>query len=287
MTKNAYTAERKAVISATDHDHKTLLDRVSRVIVASEKPDPASLKALLPALQTELIAYFDREERLMAKCGDEETAQHHEEHQQLTNEIGEQIKDLEADKGNVSHIARFMRNWLLHHLVSKDVLFGKAHLTQYGTMDLRQALLDEIDIFEERRQRSLEAFQWDSAFELGIAAIDANHRAMIATLNAILEARQSSDKTKLATLLEQFGNETATDFQTEEELMSQHPLGNLNIHKEEHRQLLEEFANQVDDWRENRISATFLGRFMYRWLLRHIAALESSLREAGKHQSLI
>ena len=223
----------------------------------------------------------------MAECGYEAAAQHHEEHQQLTNEIGEQIKELEADKGNVSYIARFMRSWLLHHLVSKDALFGKALLTQYGTMDLRQALLDEIDIFEERRQRSMEAFQWDSALELGIAAIDANHRAMIATLNAILEARQSSDKTKLATLLEQLGNETAIDFQTEEELMSQHSLGNLNLHKEEHRQLLEEFANQVDDWRENRISATFLGRFMYRWLLRHIAALESSLREAGKHQSLI
>lgn len=285
MTANVWTAGREIFISAIDQNRTPPLDRVNRVIVASEKSDPASLKASLLDLQAELTAYFDREENLMAECGYGAAAQHQEEHQQLTEEISEQIKDLDRDMGNVSYIARFMRSWLLQHIAIKDAQLGKALSTRYVSMDRRQPRTDAVDIFEERRLGGLQAIQWDPAFELGIAAIDANHRAIIATLNAILEERQSPDRKKLASLLEQLGNETAVDFQIEEELITQYPLEKLSEHKEEHRQLLDEFANQVDDWRANRISAAYLVHFMYRWLLRHIAALEASLHAAGKHQS--
>ena len=263
-----------------DLDHRTLFDLANRVIIASEKSDLGGLKSSLLDLQTELIAHFEREEHLMAECGYEAAAQHQKEHQQLTAEIQEQINDLDTDKGNVSFIARFMRNWLLQHIVTGDAQFGQALRTQKGTTDRRQALVDGIDIFEERRLGAMEPIQWTSALQLGIEAIDANHRALIVTLNTILAARQSTDKAKLAALLEQLGNETAADFQTEEELMAQLSLENVAAHKEEHRQLLEEFANQVDDWRENRISAELLCRFMHHWLIRHIAALDIPLAVA-------
>jgi len=280
LTKNTWTAELETGILAIDLDHKTLFDLVNRVIAASEKSDLAGLKSSLLDLQVELIAHFEREEHLMAECGYEAAAQHQEEHQQLAKEIQEQINDLDTDKGNVAFIARFMRNWLLQHIVSKDAHFGKALLTQRGTTDRRQTTDDGIDIFEERRLGSMEPIQWTPALELGIEAIDTNHRAMIDTLNAILAVRQSEDKSGLATLLEQLGNETVADFQTEEALMLQLSVENLAAHKEEHRQFLDEFANQVDDWRENQISAELLCRFMHHWLIRHIAALDIPLAMA-------
>ena len=280
LTTDTWIAELETGISAMDLDHRTLLDLVNRVIVASNEPDLARLKSSLLDLQAELIAHFEREENLMAECIYEAAIQHQEEHQQLVCEIQDQINDLDSGKGNVSFIARFMRNWLLQHIVTKDAHFGRALLTQRGTTDRRQSAENGVDFFEERRLGSMEAIEWTPAFELGIAAIDANHRAMIDTLNAILAARQSTDKAKLAALLEQLGNETAADFQTEEALMLQLSVENLASHKEEHRQLLDEFANQVDDWRENRISAELLCRFMHHWLIRHIAALDIPLAMA-------
>lgn len=280
LTTDTWIAELETGISALDLDHKTLLDLVNRVIVASNEPDLAELKSSLLDLQAELIAHFEREENLMAECIYEAATQHQEEHQQLAGEIQEQINDLAAGKGNVTFVARFMRNWLLQHIVTRDAHFGKALLTQRGTTDRRQTADDGIDIFEERRLGRMEAIQWTPALELGIEAIDANHRAMIDTLNAILAVRQSDDKANLAALLEQLGNETAADFQTEEALMLQLSVENLAAHKEEHRQLLDEFANQVDDWRENRVSAELLCRFMHHWLIRHIAALDIPLAMA-------
>lgn len=280
MTTDTWIAELETGISALDLDHKTLLDLVNRVIVASNEPDLDELKSSLLDLQAELIAHFEREENLMAECIYEAATQHQEEHQQLAGEIQEQINDLAAGKGNVTFVARFMRNWLLQHIVTRDAHFGKALLTQRGTTDRRQTADDGIDIFEERRLGRMEAIQWTPALELGIEAIDANHRAMIDTLNAILAVRQSDDKANLAALLEQLGNETAADFQTEEALMLQLSVENLAAHKEEHRQLLDEFANQVDDWRENRVSAELLCRFMHHWLIRHIAALDIPLAMA-------
>lgn len=277
LTTTTWTSELETGISAMDHDHRTLFDLANKVIIASEKSDLSGLKSSLLELQTELIAHFEREENLMADCIYEAAAQHQEEHQQLAGEIQEQINDLDTDKGNVTFIARFMRNWLLRHIVTKDAHFGKALLTQRGITDRRHTADDGIDIFDERRLGRMEAIQWTPALELGIASIDANHRAMVDTLNAILATRQANDKAKLAALLEQLGNETVADFQTEEALMLQLSVENLATHKEEHRQLLDEFANQVDDWRENRISAELLCRFMHHWLIRHIAALDIPL----------
>ena len=280
LTTDTWFAELETGISAMDLDHKTLLALVNRVIVASNEPDLVGLKSSLLDLQAELIAHFEREESLMAECIYEAATLHQEEHQQLASEIQEQINDLDAGKGNVTFIARFMRNWLLQHIATRDAHFGKALLTQRGTTDRRQIADDGIDIFEERRLGGMEAIQWTPALELGIASIDANHRAMIDTLNAILATRQTDDKARLAALLEQLGNETAADFQTEEALMLQLSVENLATHKEEHRQLLDEFANQVDDWRQNRISAELLCRFMHHWLIRHIAALDIPLAVA-------
>lgn len=291
MKKRSWTAELETGLSALDLDNRSLLDLIDRVIEGSEAADLIGLKSSLLALQGEMIARFEREAHLMDAFKYEAGAQHQAEHQQLSAEIQHMINDLEAGEVGVAFIGRFMHNWLLQHIVSKDILFGKAVLTRNGTTDRRQraadtqAADDGVDAFDERRLESLKPIFWTEKVAVGIEENDAGLRIIFALFNAILEARKSTDKRRLASLLEQLGDETAAHFQNEEMLMVKFGYEQTATHQEEHQKLLEEFANQVDDWRAGHISAELLCRFMHRWLLRHVAVLDTPLSEAIRRQN--
>lgn len=279
MENQTWTSELETGITTIDCEHRALLDLINHVIVASENSDLAELKSSLKKLQTAIDEHFAREEQLMIECAYEASVPHQEEHQQLAREIQNQISELDADKINVGFIARFMRNWLLQHIVTKDAHFGEAVRTQNGATDRRQDN-EEGEFFYERRMGNMEPIDWTPSLTLGIEAIDASHRAIIGTLNAIIAARHTADRANLAKLLEQLGNETAGEFEVEEALMKSCGYDNTKAHTEEHRKFLDEFSNQIDEWREHRISSELLCRFMYHWLGHHIADLDTPLAEA-------
>ncbi len=280
MKNSNWTSQLETGVSELDLDNRSLLDLVNRVKDASDETNLAGLKSALFDFQAEMIAHFEREERLIPECNDEAAKDHQGEHQQLAEEIREQIQGLEACEDNVASIGRFMHNWIVQHFGNKDTLFGKAIIAQNGTTDRRLDSSEEFDIFEERRLGNLETIRWTSKIAVGIESIDSDHRAMIALLNQVVAARRSSDHPYLATLLEQFGNETTRHFKNEEALMTRFDLEHAARHMDEHRNLLDEYAQQVDDWRENRISAETLCRFMYRWMLRHISESDIPLGKA-------
>lgn len=291
MKNNSWTVELEADLAALHLDNRSPLALLDRVIEASETADLARLKPSLIDLQTELLARFEREAQLMSAFKYEFAAQHLAEHQQLSAEIQSLINDLDASAQGVAFVGRFMRNWLLQHIVSKDTLFAEAIVTHNGTTDRRHADLglsaddDEIDILEERRLENLKPILWTAKISVGNEEIDEGHRAMFALFDAILSARKPADKARLAALLEQLGDVTAAHFQCEEKLMSKSNYEHTAAHREEHRKVLDEYAHQVDDWRGNRISSELLCRFMHRWLLRHIAASDIPLGEAIKRKN--
>lgn len=286
LKKNGWTAELETGISTLDQGNQALLTLINRVIEASEGTDETVLQASLRDLQTQTVAHFEHEERLMAECRYEAASQHQADHQQLLAEIQYQIDDLEAGSAGVAEIARFMRNWLLQHIVSQDIPFGNAVLTQGGTTDRRKSSDDtdpgeeQYDIFEERRLGSLEPIEWTEKLAVGNEAIDAGHRALCASLNSILAARKSAGKERLGMLLVNLCDATAAHFYAEEKLMSRFNYQDTVAHKEEHTKLLEEIADLVDDWRDNQISTDLLCRFLHRWLLRHIAGSDIPMCKA-------
>jgi len=276
-------------------DNQRLLGQIKRVIAASDAEDRAGLRAALLELLSETMARFEQEERLMSECQYEAAEAHQNEHQQLLIEIRHQIADLNAGKISVAHIGRFMHNWILQHIVSKDSQFVSAMLTQSGITDRRREALASADNnetapdlpdaarsdvakFEERRLENLAPIDWSSSMEIGVPAIDDDHRAIITLLGAIIEANKATDKARLAELLEHLGNATAEHFRVEEELMSQLDKALFEAHKAEHSSLLDEYANQVDEFRKNNTSAEFLCRFIHRWFVRHIENLDTALR---------
>jgi hemerythrin len=136
---------------------------------------------------------------------------------------------------------------------------------------------DHFSTFEERRWRPI---VWSPAIEVGVEAIDDGHRGLIELYNLDREASQLKDRAWTGVLLERLGNATAAHFAVEESLMSGIDYQHAATHQEEHRKLLEEFADQVDDWRDRHNSAELLCRFLYAWLLRHIVAMDIQLGRA-------
>lgn len=141
---------------------------------------------------------------------------------------------------------------------------------------------DQFGKFEERRWRPI---VWTPSLEVGVEVIDNGHRELIELYNAIREASQLKDRAWTGVLLERLGNATALHFDEEEMLMSGINYAQATHHKEEHRKLLDEFAHQVDEWRDRHNSAELLCRFLYAWLLRHVAALDAKLARAIKDAS--
>ena len=269
-------------------ENQRLLARINQVIAASDAEDMVGLRSALLDLLSETATRFENEEQLMAECRYEAAEAHLNEHQQLLIEIRHQIADLNAGKLTVAYIGRFMHNWILQHIVSKDSQFVNAVLTQNGTTDRRRNVAtnadgdednDLVSEFEERRLENLEPIHWSARMEIGVSAIDKDHRAIITLLNAIVEANRVNDKPRLSELLEQLGNETAEHFLVEEQLMADIDYALFAEHKAEHERLLDEYANQVEEFRKNNISAEFLCRFIYRWFVRHIEVLDATLRQ--------
>ena len=104
-------------------------------------------------------------------------------------------------------------------------------------------------------------------------------------MREIIESRPSNDNTNLASLLERLGDETAAHFRSEEMVMAEHNYEYAVAHKEEHRKLLDEYAHQVEEFRNNSISAELMCRFVYRWFVRHIELSDVPLSNAIRRQS--
>ncbi|MEO8408928.1 MAG: hemerythrin family protein [Propionivibrio sp.] len=259
-------------------ENEELLERISRVVAASESEDLAGLADALRDLLARMESRFEREERLMREPRNETAAAHRLAHRQLLNEIRNQLDDLAGGKPTLAYIGRFMRNWMLQHLVDQDTEFANALVPQGDDAPFPE--FEERDEREERRLEILEPIRWAAELEIGDAQIDAEHRAIITLLNAIIDANEDDDRRRLAELLEQLGDQTATHFQNEERWMANISHKLLDEHRAEHQRLLDEYANQVEEFRNGSISAEFLCRFIYRWFVHHIEGLDASLKAA-------
>lgn len=285
MKPSSWTSELETGLSALDDDHKLLLAKANRLKQASTDADFSDLKSALLDMKTEMVAHFSREEALMRDCRYEAAQEHWDEHQRLLAEIQEKIDALETFENSVSTFGNFIHQWMFQHIAGKDTLFGRAVISQVGTTDRRRDNDENFDAFEERRLNNLEAMRWPADVATGVKSIDAHYPAMIDLLNRIIVARKSSDRHLLASLIEQFGNATESHFREEEAMMSAIDFEHDSTHREEHRALLDEFSDLVDDWRSDRISAELLCRFIYRWMLNHIAASDIPLGVAISRQT--
>lgn len=116
--------------------------------------------------------------------------------------------------------------------------------------------------------------QWIPTLSVGVAEIDAQHRALVDHFNAILADVDAGRLDVLGGRLAALGHKTATHFQFEESCFDRLDEASRKAHGAEHRRLLEEFGNLVADWESERLTTRELVHFIARWLMRHIAAVD-------------
>lgn len=125
--------------------------------------------------------------------------------------------------------------------------------------------------------------EWNDALAIGIPEIDYQHRNLVSMLNALHEAVESKEtRETLGEILEELDLYVINHFATEERLMDRIQYEFAREHKAEHLRL----ASSVQEFRarfaSNEASADELLQFLIRWLLNHIAGVDSHIADAMK-----
>ena len=119
-------------VDELDSDHKRLLSLGNAVIDASTKgQEQEALSELLVALEEESSGHFVREEALMQQTDYPLLADHHAKHDRLTAELQLFIRQYEVGHIDSKKLAKFLIDWLVHHIVEEDRKFQK-HYSQLG-----------------------------------------------------------------------------------------------------------------------------------------------------------
>lgn len=122
--------------------------------------------------------------------------------------------------------------------------------------------------------------EWKKDLELGIEAIDNDHRHLLGLLNRIGEASQCDDRETALAVIAALKDYTREHFAREEWVMRAIGYEQAPHHREQHRQLIDEVERHSADLLAGRIIAGAVSIFLQRWLLRHIAIADRQLGKA-------
>jgi hemerythrin-like metal-binding protein len=213
--------------------------------------------------------------------------QHRDDHNRFLAEIGARVEALHEQQLSSANALGSLASRLLEHVAKEDILFVLSLLPKeepkVAGLESDEDSYDPISLDEILASLN-EPMRWSANHATEIAPIDENHQIIFSRIRAIVDARNSASKEKLGEMLAQLGDETAEHFDAEERVMAEHHYEFAALHREEHRKLLEEFACQVEDFRNDVISVELMCRFVYGWFVRHIQDSDIPLSNALRRQ---
>lgn len=120
---------------------------------------------------------------------------------------------------------------------------------------------------------------WDKSLELGIPAIDAQHKKLVALCNSLHESlmRVKSGETNdwrdpFKDALQDAANYVVTHFKSEEVLMKAAGYTSYDAHKHSHDVFTAKVLESVRNFNDTSLSDAFqFVRFLYEWILTHVA----------------
>ncbi len=120
---------------------------------------------------------------------------------------------------------------------------------------------------------------WDASYELGIPAVDAQHKHLVALVNRFRsELMEYSSKegtgwqNALATVLRETVQYTKTHFSAEEKLMQASGYPNFEYHKRCHQEFVETVTYILESFQTVTLQAAFeFVSYLKEWILSHIA----------------
>lgn len=127
-------------------------------------------------------------------------------------------------------------------------------------------------------------FDWTKELELGVAAMDAEHRQLVDKMNRIHELdRQQAQKPTLAAAFADLGSYIEQHFADEEAYMQQIGFPDHKRHAAIHADLLRRFAEHRANFErgDGRVPPSVF-RFLVSWLASHIKGID---RKYAEHQA--
>jgi diguanylate cyclase (GGDEF)-like protein/hemerythrin-like metal-binding protein/PAS domain S-box-containing protein len=127
-------------------------------------------------------------------------------------------------------------------------------------------------------------FYWNKSFEVGIAAIDSQHRCLVDLINALAAAVTEGGKLpELQSLFGQLMEYAAVHFSDEEKLMnaSSLPETEKEAHRREHRCFVEKAQKIVENPKLLQVEASEqVLEFLITWLISHILGSDKKIAKA-------
>ncbi len=123
-----------------------------------------------------------------------------------------------------------------------------------------------------RSGKSLLQLRWEPSYACGHGLIDAQHQALFALVNQLLERLLAkAPETELVQLMEQLLTDLRQHFRDEEQILARHQFTGLKAHRQEHGRLLEQAATWVDAARQGRLELGTLFNFLaYEVVVNHM-----------------
>ncbi len=128
---------------------------------------------------------------------------------------------------------------------------------------------------------------WRREYEIGIPAVDHEHRALIDLINELhANLKKGESAAKISDFLGDVFAAISAHFALEERVMREHAYDGFDAHKAEHEQLLDDIRD-VMDRHENGDYADSdqeLAEHLRSWFLGHFSTLDARLHKAlGDH----
>lgn len=116
------------------------------------------------------------------------------------------------------------------------------------------------------------SIEWKAEYEIGISAVDVQHKKLVAILNHFYEtlADQKNTQARLQ-IVEEMVSYSKTHFTSEEALMKKHAYPSLAAHQTLHQKFIEKVQEMKSRLESGRLVLPVeIGNFIKTWLLQHI-----------------
>lgn len=118
---------------------------------------------------------------------------------------------------------------------------------------------------------------WDDSLDIGVEAMNREHREILDAMNAIFDAHAAAQHGPgINRLIEKLGEITKRHFADEERYMASINFPELGVHRRIHATLLQDFARHAEGIKSvgGIANPAFFG-FLKRWLAAHIKGIDA------------
>ena len=125
---------------------------------------------------------------------------------------------------------------------------------------------------------TLNTFQWDSEYSVGIAGLDEDHQMLFELLNHLRAVIKSGDSTALKWIIEDIQQYMIYHFRHEEDMMRTCRYQYLDNHKLVHQMLETRVGEYLGnpEYKDSLKDATWFVGFFESWLKDHILGMDKS-----------